>query len=448
MTKVTDSESPAAGDGLFRSLSPHIGAFDEMTGEDGRIRDHWSHLVKAFTKHGAMEIKARSDNADRILREHGVTYNVYGEAGSIDRPWGVDVAPFLLPASEWERIEAALIQRSRLLNRIMEDLYGGGQRLLRNGFLPPELVYSNPGFLRPCRGIPVPRQVYLHLLACDMVRSASGQWSVLSDRAQAPSGAGYALENRSVLSRVLPDEIRESSVRRLPEFFRRQREMLSALAPEGCQDPNVIVLTPGPRNETYFEHAYLARSLGFTLAEGADLTVRNQRVYLKTVEGLQAVDVILRRLDDAFCDPLELRSDSFLGVAGLVEATRAGTVTLANALGSALVESAAFLPFLEPISRLLLDQELLLPCVPTWWCGRARDLRHVLSQLDSMVVKPAFRTHRSGPWFGGRLSKVELSDLKERIEASPRDFIAQEMVSLSVAPAWIGQAYEPRGVVL
>src|SRR5436190_4746294 len=219
----------------------------------------------------------------------------------------------------------------------------------------------------------------------------------MSDRTQSPSGAGYAWENRTVVSRILPDEIRDCNIERLGGFFRRQREMLFKLAPPGRTQPSIVFLTPGPHNETYFEHAYLARHLGFPLIEGADLTVRDRRVFLKTIEGLQQVDVILRRVDDSFCDPLELRSDSFLGVSGLVEATRAGTVTVANALGAGLMESPAFLAFLPNLCRHLLSQELLLPSIATWWCGQAEELHYVIEHLDSLIVKPALSAQRSVP---------------------------------------------------
>jgi uncharacterized circularly permuted ATP-grasp superfamily protein/uncharacterized alpha-E superfamily protein len=356
--------------------------------------------------------------------------------------------PLLISPEDWGRIEKGLSQRSRLFNLILADLYGGGQRLLRNGFLPPEFVYGNPGFLRPCRGIAVPRQVYLHLQACDVARSADGQWWVLSDRTQAPSGAGYALENRTVISRVLPDEIRDRNVQRLADFFRAEREMLFELAPGGSRNPNAVLLTPGPHNETYFEHAYLARYLGFPLVEGGDLTVRDQRVFLKTLEGLQPVDVILRRVDDSFCDPLELRGESFLGVPGLVEAARAGHVALANALGSGLMETPAFLAFLPGLCRHLLGEELLLPSVATWWCGQADELRYVLEHLDRLVVKPAFSAPTRQPWFGGRLSAAERDKLVQAIRSRPRDFVGQERVVLSRAPVWVENHFEARSVVV
>src|SRR6266566_3264371 len=372
------------------NYSAGSGVYDEMNEAPGISRPHWRPLIETLEQLGRHELQSRWENGRRIIREHGVSYSIYGDPEGMDRPWGLDLVPLLITGEEWARIEAGLVQRSRLFNLILADIYAGSQRLLRDGFLAPELVYANPGFLRACRGIQLGSGVYLHLHACDLGRSPDGQWWVLSDRTQAPSGAGYAWENRTVVSRILPEQLRDCNVQRLGGFFRQQREMLFKLAPAGRNQPSIVLLTPGPQHETYFEHAYLARHLGFPLIEGADLTVRDRRVFLKTIEGLQPVDVILRRVDDSFCDPLELRSDSFLGVSGLIEATRAGNVTLANALGAGLMESPAFLAFLPSLCRHVLGEELLLPSIATWWCGQAEELRYVIEHLDSLIVKPAF----------------------------------------------------------
>src|SRR5262249_45024699 len=277
--------------------------------------------------------------------------------------------------------------------------------------LPPSLLFANPAFLRPCHGIGVPKGIHLHLHAVDLARSPDGQWCVLADRTQAPSGAGYVLENRIVLSRSLPEAFRECHVQRLAPFFGAHRDALMSLAPAGQEQPRVVLLTPGPYNETYFEHAYLARYLGWTLVEGADLTVRDRRVFIKTLDGLQPVDVIFRRLDDGFADPLELRGDSFLGVAGLVEATRAGHVAVANALGSGVVDTPAIMPFLPAVCRHLLGEDLLLRSVATWWCGQSGGLQYVLDHLDRLVAKPAFSTEGREPLFGRELKPSERSAL-------------------------------------
>jgi uncharacterized circularly permuted ATP-grasp superfamily protein/uncharacterized alpha-E superfamily protein len=439
---------------LLQHYSAPPGIFDEMEEAPSVPRPHWRPFINSLQRHGRQGLLARWENGRRIIREHGVTYNVYGDPKGMDRPWGLDFIPLLIQAEEWARLEEGLIQRARLLNLVLTDIYGGSQRLLRDGFLPPELIYANPGFLRACRGIKVASEVYLHMLACDLGRSPDGRWWILSDRTQAPSGAGYAWENRTVVSRILPDEIRDCNIERLGGFFRRQREMLFHLAPMGRNHPSIVFLTPGSHNETYFEHAYLARHLGFPLVEGADLTVRDRHVFLKTIEGLQPVDVILRRVDDWYCDPLELRTDSFLGVSGLVEAARAGNVTVANALGAGLMQSPAFLPFLPNLCRHLLSEDLLLPCVATWWCGQAEELRYVSDHLDSLVVKPAFGVQSRLPPERSRSTKPrrKLVDARakliEAIHAAPWDFVAQERVSLSRAPAWMDDHLTAQSVVL
>ena len=424
--------------------APH----DECFGQGGLPRPQWTGMIEAIERLGAARLNARWDEGLRIIREHGVTYNVYGDPQGRDRPWSLDPVPLILSAPEWRGLEAGLIQRSRLLNWVLRDLYLGTQRLIVDGFIPPELVYSNPGFLRPCRGLPVAGQVMLHLYGADLVRSASGQWMTFADRTQSASGTGYAHENRKVVSRVLPDEIREVSVRSLAPFFRSLRSFLETLAPGRRENPVMVLMTPGPLNATYFEHAYLARHLGIPLVEGADLTVRDLRVCLKTLEGLQPVDVILRRVDDSFCDPLELRTESVLGVPGLVQAARAGHVTIANALGSGLVESPAFLTFLPALCRHLLGEDLLLPSVPTWWCGEAEGLRYVTSHLDRLVVKPAFGRRRGHSWFGHQLAAADKTHLLELIASRPQDFVAQECVLPSSAPVWTPGGFERRSVLL
>ena len=435
MSDLATTETARSLPGLFSAYSGADGAYDELCSSPGVLRPHWERLAGALDKLGREEVNLRSENGRRIIREHGVTYNVYADPQGMDRPWELDAVPQLIPASEWRIIEAGLAQRARLLNLVLADLYGP-QRLLREGFLPPRLVFANPSFLRPCHGIEPPGGVHLHLHAVDLARSPDGRWWALADRAQAPSGAGYALENRIVLSRLLPDEFRDCQVERLASFFNVFRNNLQRLGQARAAAPNVVLLTPGPHNETYFEHVYLARYLGLTLVEGGDLTVRHQRVFIKTLEGLQPVDVILRRVDDTFCDPLELRQDSFLGVPGLVEAARAGNVIVANALGSGLVESPAMLAFLPVLCRRLLDEELILPSIATWWCGQAREQNYVLEHLDDIVIKPSLGGQRRTPVFGALLSQAQREDWVRQIQSRPYDFVAQENVSLSAAPVW------------
>jgi uncharacterized circularly permuted ATP-grasp superfamily protein/uncharacterized alpha-E superfamily protein len=420
-------------------------AFDEMSADGLTPRPHWSHLMESLQAIGPEELGRRWARAERRIRENGITYNIYGDPLGASRAWQIDIVPLLIPAQEWRRIEAGIIQRAQLLNLLLEDLYGT-QTLVARGHFPAALLYANPVFLRPLVGVRVPAHSYLHVLAIDLARSPDGEWWVLADRTQAPSGSGYALENRTIVSDVLPDLFRTSNVLRLAPFFRAQREALTSLSQR--DNPRIVLLTPGPLNETYFEHSYIARYLGFTLVQGADLTVRKRRVYLKTVDGLEQVDVILRRVDDSFCDPLELRGDSLLGVPGLVDAIVAGNVKVANALGSGLIETAAIMPFLPGLAAQLLGEKLKLPSVATWWCGQKYALDWVLDHLDSVVVKPAFPTRGMEPVFGAELPSAEKGKFAEQLRARPYEYVAQEQVALSTAPVWDNGRLDSRRVVL
>ncbi len=430
---------------LFQASLGDPAVYDELSADGTRPRPHWAGLLESLQAIGSVELAKRWARAERRIQENGVTYNVYGDALGAHRPWRLDVIPLPIAADEWRSIEAGIIQRAQLLELMLADLYGP-RRLVKDGHVPPELLFANPEFLRPVADMGVPQGSYLHLIAVDLARSPDGQWWVLADRTQAPSGAGYALENRIIVADVLPDLFHGSNVRRLAQFFRAQRDALASLA--ACDHPRIVVLTPGPLNETYFEHSYLARYLGFTLVEGGDLTVRDRRVYLKTVEGLRQVNVILRRVDDSFCDPLELRGDSFLGVPGLVDAVIAGNVRVANALGSGLIETAATMPFLPGLARHLLGEPLKLPSVATWWCGQDYALNWVLDHLEGVVVKPAFPSRGMEPVFGAQLATAEKRSLAEQLRGKPYEYVAQEQVALSTAPVWDNGRLLPRSLVL
>jgi uncharacterized circularly permuted ATP-grasp superfamily protein len=430
---------------LYQSALRYGDTYEESSADGVRPRPHWEPLMESLHGLGPEELGRRWALAERRIRENGITYNIYGDPEGANRPWRTDVVPLMISEDEWQFIEAGIIQRAELLSRLLEDLYGD-QNLLKEGRFPAALLYGNPAFLRPLVGVPVPKFSHLHMLAVDLARSPDGQWWVLADRTQAPSGSGYALENRTIISDLLPELFRASHVRRLAPFFRAQRDALIAMARR--ENPRVVLLTPGPHNETYFEHSFLAKYLGFTLVVGADMTVRDRRVFLKTVSGLEQVDVILRRVDDGFCDPLELRGDSLLGVPGLVDAIVAGNVAVANALGSGLIESAAIMPFLPGLSRHLLGEELKLPSVATWWCGQPRALNWVLDNLESVVVKPAFPSRGMEPVFGSELPEDKKSELIERLLAFPHEYVAQEQVALSTAPVWEDDRLNPRSMVL
>jgi uncharacterized circularly permuted ATP-grasp superfamily protein/uncharacterized alpha-E superfamily protein len=397
---------------------------------------------------GVEELTRRWEQARRLIRENGVTYNVYGDPQGMHRPWELDAVPLVIAPEEWEHLAAALAQRVQVLNAVLADVYGP-QTLLRTGLVPPELVFAHPGFLRPCHNVRVPQNHYLHLYAADLMRASDGQWWVLADRTQSPAGAGYALENRLVLSRTLSDVFNESQVERLAPFFDALRKTLISLAPAHRDNPRIVLLTPGPYNETYFEHAYLARYLGYTLVEGGDLTVRDTRVFLKTLAGLEPVDVIVRRQDDAFCDPLELHQESVLGVAGLVQAVRAGHVAVANALGSGWLEMPALLALLPALCRHILGEELKLPSVRTWWCGQQEALAYVLDHLEQVNVSAAFPASAPEAVSGALLSRAKRQRLITHLRARPYAFVAQAPVVPSTVPVWHpAGGIEPRYLVL
>jgi uncharacterized circularly permuted ATP-grasp superfamily protein/uncharacterized alpha-E superfamily protein len=415
--------------------------YDELLDDTGAVRPHWQSLINQLMRlDSRTEARRQLELTRRLIIQNGVTYNVYADPQGADRPWALDPVPLLLMAKEWRDIEAGLAQRTRLLNALLADLYGP-QRLLSEGAVPPELVFGHPNFLWPCQGILPRGGNWLHVYAADLARAPDGRWWVLADRTQAPSGAGYALENREIVEQVLPEAIRELGVRRVGGVFSELREQLLSHGDDG-ENPLAVILTPGPFNETYFEHAYLARQLGLPLAEGSDLTVRDDTVYLKTLAGLRRVHAILRRLDDDFCDSLELRSDSALGVPGLIGALRADRVVLANALGTGVLESAAWLGFLPRIAQRLLGEKILLPSVATWWCGERPALDYVLNNLDRLVIKPTYPNQRFEPVFGRGLQGEERAKLIKRLRARPYAYVAQEHLALSQAPVW-----RPHGVL-
>lgn len=414
--------------------------YDEALAAEGRPRAHWDAIWRDLAARDPAEIAETLSQVDRQVHDHGVTYNVYADPQGADRPWEVDPVPLVLPAAEWAEIEAAIEQRADLLNRVLADLYGP-QRLLREGVVPPSVVFGHSGFLSPLLGIRPPGGIHLFQYAADLARSPDGRWWVVADRTQAPSGAGYAIENRLIVSRVFPRLFRDLHVRRLADWFASMRDSLLHWAPRpdpGEGPPRVALLTPGPYNETYSEHALLARYLGLTLVEGSDLTVRDGRVWLKTVDGLKRVHVLLRRQDDEYCDPLELRSDSALGVAGLTDCARRGTVMIANALGAGVLESGALLGYLPGLCERLLGEPLRMPSVATWWLGERAAFDDAWQRLDHLLLKPLDRSPQAGvrvpAIFGADLAPAQRDAWRRRIGREPHRWVAQEWVRVSQAP--------------
>lgn len=407
--------------------------FDELCTRDGAVRSHWQPVLDLLGSVRAADIESRLASAQQHIRDEGITYTIYADPHGRDRAWALDELPLVLPEKEWATLSYGLAQRARLLNRILADIYGP-QMLLRQGIIPPEVIYGAGGWLPAAFGTEAPGEIFLHSYAADLLRSPDGQWWVVGDRTQAPSGTGYALENRLIMTRAFPELLAQMPVASLTGFFVSLRESLAFHAPCGDESPRIVLLTPGPLNETYYEHSLLARYLGFPLVEGGDLVVRDGCVWLKTIGGLQRVHAILRRQDDVYCDPLELRSDSALGIAGLADCARRGTVLMANALGAGVVESVALQGFLPAACHFLLGEELALPSVATWWCGEAAAMKYVRTHLDDLVIKSVQGISDFQPVFGQDLSGEQRDSLLERIEAMPDRFVAQEWVRLSQAP--------------
>jgi uncharacterized circularly permuted ATP-grasp superfamily protein/uncharacterized alpha-E superfamily protein len=440
--------------GLLGHYERSDSRYDEMVdahGADGAHgtgapRAHWAGFLRHLEAMPPAALLRASEFVHDAIASDGVTYNVYADPKGVSRPWELDLLPFILPAAEWRLIEAGVAQRARLLDAVLRDLYGP-QTLLAEGLIPPALVFGQRSYLWPVHGIVPPGGTMMHVFAVDLARSRDGRWWILADRTRGPSGAGYALQNRMTLSRAFPNPFRELQVEQLAPFFRALQDSIYRLSAAGTEAPLAVLLTPGPYNETYFEHSFLARYLGFPLVEGQDLIVRGDHVYLKTLRGLRRVHAILRRLDDDYCDPVELRADSALGIPGLLHVVRAGNVVLANALGSALLETAAFTGFYAAVSERLFGESLKMPSIATWWCGEAPALAYVERHLDELVIKPAYPSMRMEPVFGHTLDEAGKAALVGRLHAQPHAYVAQEWVRLSHSPTWGREGQAAMGLV-
>jgi uncharacterized circularly permuted ATP-grasp superfamily protein/uncharacterized alpha-E superfamily protein len=436
--------------GIIADYHLQPGVPDEMIDPDGNLRPGWSQLMTAFDRLGPTELVARFERADQYLRDAGVFYRKYDGAEGKERDWPLAHVPLLIGETDWSRISSGLVQRAELLELIIADVYGDN-RLVQQGLLPPELIARNGEFLRPLVGIKPASGHYLHFCAFELGRGPDGAWWVLGDRAQAPSGAGFALENRVATTRALSDIYADMNVHRLAGFFRSFRDTLFADAKRS--GGRVGILTPGQLNETYFEHAYIARYLGLMLLEGEDLVVEDGRVMVRTVAGLKPVSVLWRRVDASFVDPLELRYDSRIGTAGMVEALRHGSISMINALGTGLLETRALSAFMPGLAQKLLGADLELAEIATWWCGQPREQRHVIDNFDNLLIGPAFSTtlpfdDLRGTALGVSIPAEQKAALVDRIRANGADYVAQEPVRLSTAPVYADGKMRPRPITL
>jgi uncharacterized circularly permuted ATP-grasp superfamily protein/uncharacterized alpha-E superfamily protein len=442
--------SPAATHGGRQNPFPGYkapeGCYDELCGADGLPRPHWRRLVDQLGSWQPAELTERWEQARRLIRDNGVTYTMQDEKSGEQRPWVLDPIPLVIADAEWTRLEVGINQRARVLDALLADIYGP-QTMLREGIVPPELVLGHPAFLRCCHDLPVLGGRRLHLYAAVVARNRDGQWMALGDRTDVPRGLGYALENRLVVSRLFPAAFQECNVERLAPFFMGLRSLLRGLAP-GRDDPRIGLQSPGPSSSTYFEDAYLARYLGYPLVEGGDLAVRDDRLGLKTLGGLVPMDVLLRRVPDRQCDPLELDGTALEGTPGLVQAVRRGRAVVANALGNGIVESPGFAEFLPAVSRRLLGEELELATPRSWWCGIPANLDHVLHTLDACVVEPIASRPGMKRFVPGLLDAASRARLVDEIRSRPADWVGRERVERSVAPCWNDAAIAPASVLM
>ncbi len=432
---------------LLEEYRQKIASYDEILDNQGQVKPAWQQLLSNVGELDLAEVEVRHREIIRQLRQNGVTYNVYDDPEDVSRPWQIDPMPFLIEAKDWQLMEKGIQQRSQLLNILLQDIYGS-RHLLRDKVIPSNLLYRHKGFLRACHDLQLPQQCRLVIHGLDMARGPKGQMWVLSDRASAPSGMGYALENRKVMNQLLPELSQDIHAKPIDPFFVTYQKALLSLLPHPKESPFIVYLTPGPMNETYFEHSYLASYMGYTLVQGSDLVVRDGFVWLKGIDGLQKVDVIIRRIDDSFCDPLELNANSMLGVAGLLEVMRRGNVSVVNPPGSSIIENRGLFAFMNAICKYYLNEELQLPNMATWWCGQEKELKYVLENLEKLVIKKIDRGSSFNRVYGSKLSQKELEELKEQIKSRPDSFIGHEEIGFSSLPSFVNGRIEPRMAAL
>ncbi len=443
----SDSMVPGSLPDLFARYQPPAQAYDEVYGAPGQPRGNWVRFLADLNRLGADELARRWEQARQLVYENGIAYSAYGDPNATLRPWELDAIPLLIGESEWQVVAKGLTQRAKLLEMVLADLYGP-QRLLQEGLLPADVFYRHPGFHPAIHGHKPLGGRFLITYAADLARGNDGQWRVLADRSEAPSGSGFALENRVVTSRMLPAIFRQSNVRRLAPYFMALQRTLHQLAPRHRENPRVVIMSQGAESSNYFEDAYLARYLGYTLVEGDDLTVRNGEVMLKTLGGLLPTDVILRRPNSEACDPLELDGHAELGTAGLLQSARDGQVAIANGLGSGLVESPVFMAFLPQICQSLLGEPLQLPEVQTWWCGDPQSLDYVLNNFDNLVIQRAYRQRGQSYGFTKQLHAMSREEQIQRILEEPTGFVAQEKMVRSAVPLYRDGKLKPSFVSL
>src|SRR6185295_18564218 len=421
--------------------------YDEMRAADGEVRSHFRALVEWLAAMPPERVAEKRREADLLFHRVGITFAVYGDEAGAERLIPFDTIPRVIPKAEWDELAKGLRQRVDALNRFLDDIYHK-QEILKEGLIPAEQVLTNEAYQVAMLGLDLPNKVYSHVAGIDLVRNDDGKYYVLEDNLRTPSGVSYMLENRKMMMRLFPELFARQRVHPVEHYPGLLLETLNAAAPEGARDPTVVVLTPGQYNSAYFEHAFLAQQMGVELVEGGDLLVKDGYCYMRTTAGRQRVDVIYRRVDDAFLDPLAFRQDSLLGVPGLLSVYRAGRVGLANAIGTGVADDKSTYPYVPEMIRFYLGEEPLLHNVPTWQCKKPADLEMVLDKLPELVVKEVQGSGGYGMLIGPTAKKSEIEAFRGRIKANPANYIAQPTLSLSTCPTFVEQGVAPRHVDL
>ena len=422
--------------------------FDEMTGSTGLTRPPYHEVSKWLAATDPKLLDSRREQAELLFRRIGITFQVYGEHAETERLIPFDILPRILSRSEWTRLERGLIQRVKALNMFLKDIYGAGEAV-RAGIIPADLIYQNPSYCPEMAGRHTPHDIYVHIAGVDIVRTDDEDFYVLEDNARTPSGVSYMLENREVMMRLCPDLFARHRVAPIDDYPNALLATLKSVAPQRAKgDPAIVLLTPGQHNSAFYEHSFLADKLGVELVEGRDLFVRDDIVYMRTTEGPQRVDVIYRRIDDDFLDPLTFRPDSALGVAGLMGAYHAGNVTLANAVGAGVADDKATYTYMPDIIRFFLGEEPLLKNVPTHRCREPEALAYVLDHLDELVVKEVNGSGGYGMLVGPHASRADIELFRAKLKANPEYFIAQPTLALSTCPVSLAEGVAPRHVDL
>jgi uncharacterized circularly permuted ATP-grasp superfamily protein len=429
---------------IFALLANYLlatGKYDEMVTSNGEIKNHWLPIWSNIEKLGLKNISRKHKELQEILKRNGVTYSSFLDGKEINRAWRLDPIPFVLDYDEWEKITAGLKQRAFLLSYLHNDLYSK-KNCIKDGILPADLIACHSGFLTALDNCIQKEKSLIPFLAFDIARGPDGKMWIINDRCQAPSGLGYALENRFCLLNAFSELKEDTNLEKITPFYAKINNIIAELAE--IKNPSIALLTPGPTSETYFEHAYLSAYLGFYLVRGDDMIIKDESVWLKSIDGLKKVDVILRRVDENFCDPLELRYDSQLDVPGLVECIRKNNVFMINPLGSGIIENNALFAFLPSLCKYYFNEELILPNAATWWCDQKNELSYVLSNIENLLIKKIDRALNFKTVYGKKLTKHEIELSRDQIIEKPYLYIGQEEVSFSTTPSWIENKIEPR----